>query len=188
MKIGILGGTFDPPHIGHLIIAEEVRIALELAEVWFIPTNQPPHKENATVTATMRFEMLEIAIQTNPYFKVNQIELNRTGKSYTFDTIESLKKQYPEAEFYFIIGADMIEYLPKWYRIDDLIELITFIGVNRSNYKIESQYPFIPVKVPMIDVSSTLIRSRIANNQTVKYLIPDNVYEYIKEQRLYGSE
>src|SRR5690625_4105945 len=107
-KIGILGGTFDPPHIGHLIIAEEVRLALELEEVWFIPTATPPHKDEARTDSGHRIKMTKLAIADNPYFKINTIETERTGKSYTIETIRELKAQYLDYDFHFIIGADMV--------------------------------------------------------------------------------
>src|SRR5699024_3722169 len=120
-RIGILGGTFDPPHIGHLIIAEEVRAAQNLDEVWFIPSYEPPHKHRAFVDSADRVEMVKRAIAGNPYFSINTIEVNRLGKSYTFDTMKLLKEENPDASFYFIIGADMVEYLPHWKYIDKLI-------------------------------------------------------------------
>src|SRR4051794_6519919 len=104
-RIGVLGGTFDPPHIGHLIIAEEVRIALDLEEVWFIPTFTPPHKDGTKTKASQRIEMTKLAIESNPHFKVNSIEIERSGKSYTIDTIRELKRENPDSDFYFIIGA-----------------------------------------------------------------------------------
>ncbi|HEX6593121.1 MAG TPA: nicotinate-nucleotide adenylyltransferase [Bacillota bacterium] len=186
-RIGILGGTFDPPHIGHLIIAEEVRIALHLQEVWFIPTHEPPHKQQATSDVKDRLQMLEKAIGDHPSFKMNTIEIERSGKSYTIDTMKTLKRLHQDVQFYFIIGADMVEYLPKWYKIEELIELVTFVGVKRSGYELKSKYPVKEVDIPMIDISSTLIRKRLSKGQSVKYLVPDHVISYIKEQRLYET-
>lgn len=184
-KIGILGGTFDPPHLGHLIMAEEVKLALQLQEVWFLPTNVPPHKKDAMTSANHRYHMLNKAIKDNDSFKVNTTEIEREGKSYTFDTISILKEAYPENDLYFIIGADMVEYLPKWYKIKELIELVSFVAVNRPSYSLETTYPVINVHIPMIEISSTAIRHRLASGETVKYLMPDSVYTYIKENRLY---
>src|SRR5690625_178954 len=116
-KIGILGGTFDPPHLGHLIIAEQVRSALDLEEIWFMPSNEPPHKSRAKTNVNHRLAMLKLAIEDNDAFKVNTIELARKGKSYTIDTMKLLIKNHPHTEFYFIIGADMVEYLPHWAKI-----------------------------------------------------------------------
>lgn len=186
-KIGILGGTFDPPHMGHLVIAEEVRLALSLDEVWFVPTNEPPHKEKAMTATGDRVNMLEKAIRSNVAFKVNTIEVERSGKSYTIDTMKELTNCNPEVVFYFIIGADMVESLPNWIKINELMDLVTFVGVKRAGYQLHSNYPMIQVEIPLIDISSTLIRNRLNNNQSVNYLIPEEVYTYIKERQLYGK-
>ncbi|WP_029270364.1 nicotinate-nucleotide adenylyltransferase [Virgibacillus alimentarius] len=184
-RIGILGGTFDPPHLGHLLIAEEARIALELEEVWFIPTYEPPHKHEASTKGTDRVHMVEQAIYNNKNFKVSTIEIDRLGKSYTFDTMSTLKEEANEAKFFFIIGADMVEYLPHWHNIDRLVDMVTFVGVKRSGFRLNSKYPIIKIDIPLIEISSTFIRERLKANKTVKYLIPDSVYTYIKEKRLY---
>lgn len=183
-KVGILGGTFDPPHIGHLIIANEVLHRQNLDEIWFIPTNEPPHKANATSSNKHRKNMVELAIATNDHFYLHDIELRRKGKSYTYDTIKQLQEMY-DHQFYFIIGADMIEYLPKWNKIDELMKMIQFIGVKRSTYKTETEFPVLLVDIPMIDVSSTAIRERIRHHVSAQYLIQDSVYVYIKEHQLY---
>lgn len=183
-KVGILGGTFDPPHIGHLIIANEVLHRQNLDEIWFIPTNEPPHKANATSSNKHRKNMVELAIATNDHFYLHDIELQRKGKSYTYDTIKQLLEMY-DHQFYFIIGADMIEYLPKWNKIDELMKMTQFIGVKRSTYKTETDFPVLLVDIPMIDVSSTAIRERIRHHVSAQYLIQDSVYVYIKEHQLY---
>src|SRR5690625_3775481 len=151
-KIGILGGTFDPPHIGHLIIAEEVRLTLKLDEVWFIPSNVQVHKGQAKATAKDRLQMVQCAIESNRHFKINPIEINRTGKSYTIDTVRELLQQHYNCKFYFIIGADMVEYLPHWKNIDELINIITFVGVNRYGFSLKSSYPIVPVNIPEIHI------------------------------------
>ncbi|WP_087971739.1 nicotinate-nucleotide adenylyltransferase [Oceanobacillus rekensis] len=186
-RIGILGGTFDPPHLGHLLVAEEVRLAMGLKEVWFIPTYTPPHKNAAKTTASERIKMLQLATNSNPFFKVNTIEIERTGKSYTLDTMEILKEQYPDKEFYFIIGADMVEYLPNWYKVDELFSIINFIGVKRSGYELNTRYPITEVDIPMIDISSTMLRKWLRSKRSVNYIIPDPVVSYIKENHLYGN-
>jgi nicotinate-nucleotide adenylyltransferase len=187
-RIGILGGTFNPPHIGHLWIAEEVRIAMELEEIWFIPTYTPPHKDESKIDASDRLNMLDLAIGDNEYFKLNTLELERKGKSYTLQTIKALKMDYPNHEFFFIIGADMVEYLPNWYKIDELIELIQFIGVKRAGYKLETSYPIMTVDIPMVDISSSMIRERVLNKKSVKYMLPDSIYRYIREYHLYENK
>lgn len=186
-KIGLLGGTFDPPHIGHLAIADEVIERLNLDEIWFIPSAEPPHKEKANVSAEDRVAMLSAAIIDQPLFKINNIELERKGRSYTIDTIKSLKLAYPNVNFYFIIGADMVEYLPNWYQIDQLVELIQFVGVKRPEYQLDTPFPVILLDVPGLDISSTLIRDRLKMNRTVRYLIPESVLAVIKERGLYGQ-
>ncbi|BAM47216.1 nicotinate-nucleotide adenylyltransferase [Amphibacillus xylanus] len=186
-KIGLLGGTFDPPHIGHLTMAEEAYEKLNLDEVWFIPSAEPPHKEQAKVSAVDRLLMLKVALEPVNYFKINTIELERQGKSYTYDTIQALKEQYPTYQFYFIIGADMVEYLPNWYKIDQLIELVQFVGVKRPDYQLDTSYPVIILDTPGLDISSTMIRERLKLNRSVRYLIPERVLSLIKEKGLYGQ-
>ncbi|MTW84136.1 nicotinate-nucleotide adenylyltransferase [Virgibacillus dakarensis] len=187
-RVGILGGTFDPPHLGHLLIAEEVKNKLALEEVWFIPSNEPPHKYKARTSANNRIAMLERAIASNDTFKIDTIEVERLGKSYTFDTMKALIDTYPDTIFYFIIGADMVEYLPKWDRINELINIVKFVGVRRTGYHLQSDFPIIALDIPMIDVSSTLIRERISRNQSTRYLLPEDVESYIKGKRLYEQE
>lgn len=184
-RIGILGGTFDPPHIGHLLIAEAVRDALLLDKIWFIPTYSPPHKNKRVTSAKHRVHMLELAISNHPDFEINTIEIKRSGTSFTFDTMQDLKNKYADQDFYFIIGGDMVEHLPKWYKIDDLLNLVSFVGVNRPGFTVDSPYPLIHVEVPAIDISSTTIRERLASNKTITYLLPKLVYDYIKEHGLY---
>lgn len=184
-RIGILGGTFDPPHLGHLIIAEEVRLALGLEEIWFIPSQEPPHKNNAFTSAVTRVEMVQKAIEGNSYFKLNTIEVDRLGRSYTSDTLKLLKNEHPDDSFYFIIGADMVEYLPKWYNINELLEMVSFIGVKRIGSELETPYPIKMVDIPYMEISSTMIRERICKSSSVKYYLPEAVIRYIKEKRLY---
>lgn len=185
-NIGILGGTFDPPHIGHLIIAEAVRERISLEEIWFMPSYEPPHKETAHSSVKHRLNMLELSLESNPYFSINPIETKRHEKSFTVDTMEELTEQQPDTNFHFIIGADMVEYLPHWKDIERIIELVTFIGVKRAGYHIHTSYPVKEIEVPMVNISSTMLRSKIHQHKTVKYLIPDHVQRYIKEHNLYG--
>jgi len=186
-RIGILGGTFDPPHLGHLFIAEEVRISMNLDEIWFIPTFTPPHKDETKTNAKDRLTMLYKATENNSHFKVNTIEIDRSGKSYTYDTITFLKEKFPDKAFYFIIGADMVEYLPNWYRVDELVKLVSFIGVKRAGYQLNTDYPVKQVDIPMIDISSTMLRKRLKSGKTVHYMVPEPVISYIKEKRLYEN-
>lgn len=185
-KIGILGGTFNPPHIGHLWIAEEVRVRKQLDEIWFIPTRTPPHKKTSVLDASHRLGMLKLAVKGNPYFQVNALELERNGKSYTYDTIKELTMNYPEVDFSFIIGGDMVEYLPKWYLVEELMEMVHFIGVTRPGYTLETPYPVDRLEIHPLDISSTFIRNRLKEGELVRYLLPDDVMNYIKENQIYG--
>ncbi|GLY10032.1 nicotinate-nucleotide adenylyltransferase [Pseudobacillus badius] len=187
-KAGILGGTFNPPHLGHLMIANEVLEALQLDEVRFMPNYHPPHKEmDHRVTDEDRIHMLQAAIDGHPRFVLELIEMERKGTSYTFDTMKALQEQEPETEFYFIIGGDMIEYLPKWYKIAELSRMVTFAGVRRPGYSVETPYPVQLVDTPEIYLSSTMLRQRAASGGTLRYLLPEKVIAYIKENRLYEA-
>ncbi|RHW40979.1 nicotinate-nucleotide adenylyltransferase [Neobacillus notoginsengisoli] len=187
-KIGILGGTFNPPHLGHLIIANEVCHALNLDEVWFLPNQEPPHKKKAGGASDEdRLAMLESAIKGNKLFKVEAIELGREGPSYTIDTMKILVDRNPDAEFYFIIGADMVEYLSKWRQIDELLNLVTFVGVQRPGYGLITTYPVQIVDIPAIDISSSMIRERLHQGRTVNYLLSEGVIRQIREKHLYGT-
>jgi nicotinate-nucleotide adenylyltransferase len=131
--------------------------------------------------------MLELSIKGNEAFKIEKIELERSGPSFTVDTMRILNEMYPNHQFYFIIGADMIEYLPKWHKIDELIELVQFVGVKRPEYSLKTDYPITYVDVPAIDVSSSMIRKRVQQGMTVRYLLPDPVIDFIRENHLYGT-
>lgn len=187
MKIGLLGGTFDPPHYGHLIMAEEAREQAGLDEVWFLPTYLPPHKKRQVTEAEHRIEMVNRAIRENPYFKLNVIEHERKGRSYTIDTILALKAIHPEHDFFFVVGGDMVEDLPNWYRIDELKTLISFIGISRTGFHHEWHKGFnvVEIDMPAIDLSSTLIRERLRSKRSCRYFLPDSVRSYIEETGLY---
>ena len=187
-RVGILGGTFDPPHIGHAIIANEVLTALQLDEILFMPNHTPPHKEKTnSVSNQDRVEMIKLTIEGNPKFSIELKELKTPGTSYTFNTMKSLVEEEPDTAFYFIIGADMIEYLPKWYRIDELVELVQFVGVERPPYKTKSAYPITMVDAPNIYLSSSDIRRKVRKGASIKYLVTPAVEKYIGEHSLYES-
>ncbi|WP_058307317.1 nicotinate-nucleotide adenylyltransferase [Gracilibacillus massiliensis] len=185
-RIGLFGGTFDPPHYGHLLMAEQAYQQLALDEIWFIPSYQPPHKDDAKTTAKDRVEMTKAAIDDNPAFKVDAIEVEREDKSYTLNTIKRLKESYPDHQFYFIIGGDMVEYLPKWHRIEELMAMLTFVGVNRPGYKMDTPFPVKEVEMPLIDISSTMIREKLGQRQSIRYLTPPNVIDIINKYKLYS--
>ncbi|MBZ2404602.1 nicotinate-nucleotide adenylyltransferase [Liquorilactobacillus hordei] len=185
-RVGILGGTFNPPHMGHLIIADQVANQLDLDKMFFMPDSLPPHIDyKDAIAADKRRMMVELSISGNPLFNLETAELERGGVSYTFDTIIELKRRHPDYEYYFIIGGDMVDYLPKWYRIDELVKLVHFVGVARAGFPKESQYPVMWVDVPLIEISSTQIRWNIQHKCSIKYLVPENVENYIKEEGLY---
>ncbi len=187
-KVGILGGTFNPIHNGHLIIAEQVLDRLGLDEVRFMPDANPPHVDRKfAIDARHRVTMIAGSIRDNPHFFIEMEEIIRGGISYTVDTMEKLTKQHPENDYYFIIGGDMVAYLPKWHDIDKLINLVHFVGVRRTGFPQTSNYPIIWVDVPYIQISSSNIRQRIHQRHAIKYLVPDFVEKYIKENHLYEN-
>lgn len=185
-KVCIFGGTFNPPHIGHLIMANEVYHALDFDEIRFMPNAKPPHKE-ATQLATgeQRLLMLELAVEPFSYFTVEPLEIVRGGLSYSFDTMMELQKQEPQTQFSFLIGADMIAYLDQWYKIDELVKHIQLIGVRRPGYDEKSAYPVTIIDAPLIDLSSTMLRNRLKEDKDVSMLIPESVQSYIRQEKLY---
>lgn len=185
-QVGILGGNFNPVHNQHLLIADQVGTALNLEKVYLMPEYLPPHvDEKDTIEAEHRLNMLKLAIADNPLFDIEQAELQRKGKSYTYDTMKALIAQNPDTDYYFIIGGDMVEYLPKWYKIDELVEIVQFVGVKRPGYTIDTPYPIIWLDAPMMDLSSSLIRKKIAQGCSIRYLVPEAVRNYILEKGLY---
>ncbi|WP_432355187.1 nicotinate-nucleotide adenylyltransferase [Sporosarcina sp. A2] len=187
-KIGILGGTFNPPHIGHLIMANEVCDALHLHEVWLMPTAVPPHKQLAdTASPGQRLKMVDLAVEENKFLRSCNEEVSFGGISYTVDTMQRLTEKQPNTEFYFIIGGDMVDSLHTWYKIDDLMKLVQFVGINRTGSLRKTSYPIRYIETPLIDVSSTLIRTKYAKQQTTAYLVPGGVDRYIRQEGLYGT-
>jgi len=185
-RVGILGGTFNPPHLGHLIIADQVADQLDLDEVLFMPDATPPHVDKKlAIDAKDRAKMVAASIHNNPRFHLELSEIMRGGVSYTYDTMLELRRRHPENDYFFIIGGDMVAYLPKWHRIAELQKIVKFVGVRREGYEIKSDFPVIWVDVPLIDVSSTLIRKKIRNHHSIHYLVTPGVEQYIKEHQLY---
>ncbi len=187
-KIGLLGGTFNPPHIAHLIMANEVADQLGLDEVRFMPNAVPPHKiKQGDATAEERLEMTRLAIADNPRFKLEPFEIERGGVSYTFETMTLLMQREADVIFYFIIGGDSIDALGTWYHIDELMKIVHFVGVQRPGFFGETTYDVELVEAPLIDLSSTIIRERLQTGKTVRYLLPEAVEQYIREEGLYGT-
>lgn len=188
-QVGLFGGTFNPIHTGHLVMADQVGQQLGLDKVCFMPDATPPHVDHkGTIAAKYRVEMLAAAIKSNPLFDLELCEIRRGGVSYTYDTMVALKKENPDTDYYFIIGADMVNYLPTWHRIDELVKLVRFVGVKRPGYTPDSQYPVLWVDAPMLDITSTAIRSRVRQGESIRYLVPDAVAAYIEKERLYLDE
>ncbi|WP_025680338.1 nicotinate-nucleotide adenylyltransferase [Paenibacillus massiliensis] len=192
MKVGIMGGTFDPIHIGHMLAAEAARDGYALDQIWFMPSHIPPHKRAAGATGEQRLAMTREAVACNSAFEVLDLEIRRGGVSYTIDTIRALQELHPDKDFYFIIGADMVNYLAAWEQIEELASRITFIGLRRPGFELALELlpPFLHNKVlladmPVVDISSTDIRERLATGHSVRYMIPESVYEYIRKGRMY---
>ncbi|HIZ70268.1 MAG TPA: nicotinate-nucleotide adenylyltransferase [Candidatus Atopostipes pullistercoris] len=189
-KVGILGGTYNPPHMGHLVMADQVMDQLDLDKILFMPTAQPPHSsvEKKTISSDIRVEMLKLAIQDHPAFDMELYEVKAGGKNYTYDTMKALIDLYPAVDFYFIIGGDMISDLPTWYKIDELVQLVQFVGVKRPGFEKESEYPIIMVDTPTLDISSSFIRRKVATGGSIKYLVPKAVQEFIEKEGLYKND
>lgn len=193
--VGLMGGTFDPIHIGHLIAAETAREACGLDEVWFVPTAVPPLKRGGpAASGAQRLAMAELAIAGHGSFRASSIELDREGVSYSVDTAAELQAAYPGVTFAYIIGADRVRDLPAWHRIEELATRVSFIGLERPGYSpgVDELPPFLSAKVrmvrmPQLDISSTDIRARRAAGRSIRYLVPDAVSEYIVRNDLYGS-
>jgi len=191
MKIGLLGGTFDPPHLGHLIMAEEALVQCAMDEIWFLPSYLPPHAERKTsarpISAEHRLEMVQLAIKENNQFQLSLIEYERKGKSYTYETLNELHEKYQEHEFNFIIGADMVSDLPKWVHFDEIKKKVTFIGFNRSGVEWNAPEGISLIKaiMPEIGISSSLVREKIHENGAWQYLVPARVKKYIEVNGLY---
>ncbi len=198
MDAGILGGTFDPIHKGHLIVAEEVRTRLELDEILFVPAGQPWLKEDRSISpAVHRVEMIRLAISPNPRFKLSTLEVDRPGPSYSVDTIDALRNQLgAEARLFFLLGSDALSELPQWKESSRLIQMCHLVAFSRPGYtspplrSLELTIPGISgrvtlIEVPQIDISSTQIRSRVAQGLSIGDLVPEAVERYIQEHGLY---
>ena len=185
-QVGILGGNFNPVHHAHLVVADQVRQQLGLDQVLLMPEYQPPHVDKKeTIPEHHRLKMLELAIEGIEGLAIETIELERKGISYTYDTMKILTEQHPDTDYYFIIGADMVDYLPKWYRIDELVDMAQFVGVQRPRYKAGTSYPVIWVDVPLMDISSSMVRDFIAQGRKPNFLLPQPVLDYIEKEGLY---
>ncbi len=188
MRIGILGGTFDPIHFGHLYLAKKVCQKLKLKKVIFIPTYLTPHKRNIRITSAIdRYRMASLAIKKNKRFEISDIEVKRKGRSYTAETLRSLRKKYvSSAEIFFITGSDSLRDLNKWKGLRAITKLCKFIVVKRPGFKLKAIPPsFLVLKIDARDISATLIRKRVKEGKSTRNLLPQTVRDYIDRYKLY---
>ncbi|MGC7846748.1 nicotinate-nucleotide adenylyltransferase [Desulforudis sp. 1088] len=197
-RIGVMGGTFDPVHYGHLVAAEGARYELELEKVFFVPSGRPPHKPCSAITEPAhRLSMTALACASNPFFTVLDLEIKRPGLSYTYDTITDLQRELKPEQIFFITGADAIQEILTWHRVQELLQMCFFVAVRRPGYNLASlneklsKLPehlmrrIIPFATPELAISSSDIRSRVREGRPIKYLLPETVEAYIMTHGLY---
>jgi len=187
-RIGILGGTFNPIHIGHLTIAQMVREQIKLDKVLFIPSNLPPHKSRKhMVSAKDRYHMVRLAIRDNPHFEISDFEIKKEGKSYSIDTVSYFRDLFERGtKFFFIVGSDLLPTLHTWRQINEIQKIVSFVAVHRPGFKgKKSKVKVKLITIPGLQTSSSYVRQRIISGKTVKYLVPDNVAQYITAKKLY---
>lgn len=197
MKIGIMGGTFNPIHNAHLIIASFAHEEYNLDKVIFMTGGNTPHKETVGADARGRFEMVKLAVADNPDFEADDFEVKKDGYSYTVETLEYLKKKYPDAELYFIVGSDSLDYMDKWHECRKLFSMCVVLLFERKGFPdtenkikyLESEYScrIKRITAPIIEISSSMIRDRIVSGKSIKYIVPDCVIKYIQERGLYDG-
>jgi nicotinate-nucleotide adenylyltransferase len=190
-RIGVMGGTFDPIHHGHLVAASEVAASHDLDEVIFVPTGQPWHKQVVS-PSEHRYLMTVIATASNPRFSVSRVDIDRAGTTYTIDTLRDLKAQRPDAELFFITGADAVAQILSWRDHDELWDLAHFVAVSRPGHALSAAgLPASGVsllEIPALTISSTDCRERVSRGKPVWYLVPDGVVQYIAKHHLYRSK
>ena len=190
-RLGVMGGTFDPIHHGHLVAASEVQSGFGLDEVLFVPTGRPWQKDARQVSpAELRYLMTVIATASNPRFTVSRVDIDRPGPTYTIDTLRDLHAQEPDAELFFITGADALAEIISWKDADELFALAQFVGVTRPGHELSGKglptNRITLMEVPAMAISSTDCRTRVEEGQPVWYLVPDGVVQYINKYRLYA--
>jgi nicotinate-nucleotide adenylyltransferase len=195
-RLGVFGGTFDPPHIGHLILAQIACDALNLERVLFVPAAQPPHKQDQRVTAALhRFAMLQRAVQGNPRFEVSRVDMDRQGPHYTSDMLSILRAQHRSYELFFLMGADSLNELTTWRAPEWILAQATLAVMRRPNTAINlealaARLPAVRERVvivdaPLIEISASTLRETVRKGHSIRYQVPDAVLEYINQQRLY---
>jgi nicotinate-nucleotide adenylyltransferase len=198
VRVGILGGTFNPPHLGHLVCAQEAYRELELDRVMLIPARIPPHKPvEHEPGAHHRLELCRLAVAGDQRFDVSGLELGREGPSYTVDTLQELSTQAPQTEFFLIVGGDIAAGLPRWREPERVLELATLAIAKRggtARSSVDAALEALPggdrarfFSMPRIGVSSTMVRRRVRTGQPIRYLVPDRVRDYISEHGLYAE-
>jgi nicotinate-nucleotide adenylyltransferase len=201
MRVGVFGGTFDPVHYGHLILAEQCREQGRLDEVLFVPAPRPPHKPQPRARFEQRVEMLALALAGNPVFRVEEMEKEREGLSYTVDTLAELSSRRPRGEFFLLIGGDTIRDLPQWYEPRRILELASLLVVRRPESSVPDREELraqlgLPIdavrmeviQAPLIDISSRDLRRRVGEGRSLRYLLPRAVECYIHDKRLYRTD
>jgi nicotinate-nucleotide adenylyltransferase len=193
-RLGLMGGTFDPIHHGHLLAAEEARCALTLEQVLFMPAGRPWQKQDDAVTpGEQRLEMAQLAVDDNPFFEVSRVELERDGPTYTIDTLRAMRERQPDDDLYFITGADAISQILTWKRPEEALELATFVAVTRPGHELDELHSLgsperiVLLEIPALAISSTDIRRRVAEGRPIRYLVPDAVAGYIADHGLYKT-
>lgn len=190
MRLGVYGGSFDPVHLGHLLLAEQCREQARLDQVLFVPAPRPPHKQDKEQTPFhQRVEMLELAIAGYPPFQISQMEKDRPGPSFTVDTLGELRGARPEDDLFLVVGSDVIPDLPNWHHPAQIAELATLVVATRPGWPLPAVFP--PgfrsqvVQMPLIDITSTDIRQRIVGGRSIRWLVPRAVESYILGHKLY---
>lgn len=198
-KLGIFGGTFNPPHLGHLILAETAAEDLKLDHILFVPAGQPPHKTNRPLApAAHRLEMVKLATASNPHFEVSTVDMDRPGPHYAVDMMRIFQKQYPHSEFYFLMGSDSLRDLLSWHTPQELIAITNLVVMQRPAIypdlaMLTKRLPSLLEKVyflnaPEIEISSTVIVERLKKKRSVRYQVLDSVLSYLMEHRLYEKQ
>jgi nicotinate-nucleotide adenylyltransferase len=196
MRVGFFGGTFDPVHLAHLILAEQCREQGRLDQVWFVPAGRPPHKAHRELTPFLqRAEMLSLALAGNPAFRIEDLEKDRPGPSYTADTLDELHQRHPEHEFFLLAGTDVLRDLPGWHEPARIVERAPLMVMARPGVsqpaldelqvKLGTAVRVQMVKAPLVEISSSDLRERVAQGRSIRYLVPRSVEAYIEDKQLY---
>ena len=199
MRIGVYGGTFDPIHLGHLILAETCREACELDQVWFVVAGAPPHKLGGRTDANHRVEMARLAVAGNPAFEVSERETRRPGPHYSVDTLEAIRADHPDDDLFFLIGGDSLVDLPQWREPGRILSLASLVVANRPGFDLpelslgipeDPAHPARPIRhvaIPPIGIASTEIRRKLLEGRSIRYGVPRSVEAYIDAHRLYRT-